>query len=542
MEIFISAGIIIIIGLMGFVVVKLLARPATSNSDDTARAQAQADAYKQQLDAAQLEIRATRAENNSLLQERTQLAEREALAKQTTTTTLQRLEEATVKIQQLSDQHQQAINRAEKAELEVRHHQDLCQKETAKLKAKIEEHEALQKAHNDKCTEFATVEGQLKNLQKQLDDRESALKKEIEQLQQTFKVSVNELVDQKARALKEDSKQSVAELLTPVKEKLTEFSTRVETLNADSAKQHGSLAEHLVRVEQLNQTLSQEASALAQALRGDAKVMGDWGEVTLERVLEASGLQEGLHYRKQEVVRNDDGTARTDITLTLPQNRTVVIDSKVSLKSYVEYCNAPETDQPKLAKALLDSLQAHIEKLATTEYHKKKEGSVEFTFMFVPHDPIFNLAVKLNPALVSTAYRKRVLLVTPSTLVVALKVVTDLWQREEIAKNHQELVRLAGNIYNKLSDALGDLHEIGTQITKLSQVHGKAMGRLSEGNGNVIRTAHSILKIADREVKSNKRIDNNYPDLHQRAINSTDEPDIDIIHTDDDPEPDGTPA
>ena len=331
-------------------------------------------------------------------------------------------------------------------------------------------------------------------------------------------------MDVKARSLKEDSKNSVAELLTPVRDQLSEFAKRVDTMNIESGKQHGSLAEKLAKVEELNAALSQEAHNLAQALRGDAKVMGDWGEVTLERVLQAAGLSEQM-YSKQDVMPaydGEEGDLRSDFLIHLPDKRHIVIDSKVSLKSYVDY-SAAETEltREQAAKNLLRSLEAHIAKLAESAYHDRL-NSPEFTFMFVPHDPIFNLAVRLDANLVSKAYQRKVLMVTPSTLVVALKVVTELWQRDTAAKSQQDIIHLAGNIYNKLHDGLANLEKIGKNLATAQGAYEQAMTQLVRGKGNALKSADDIKRIGGRKVKVTKSLEDSFPRLYADALEEVD--------------------
>jgi DNA recombination protein RmuC len=289
---------------------------------------------------------------------------------------------------------------------------------------------------------------------------------------------------------------------------MTEFSTRVEDLNKQSAEQHGTLKAELGQIQQLNQALSQEAHNLSQALRGDAKVMGDWGEITLEKVLQSAGLSESM-YTKQDVMPardQDEGPLRSDFLIHLPDNRYIIVDSKVSLTAYTDYYHATSKDaQDEAGKALLRSVEAHISKLAKSEYHARV-NSPEFTFMFMPYDPIFSVAVHKDPNIVARAYQRKVMLVTPSTLVVALKVVTELWQRDTAAKSHQELVRLAGVIYQKINDGLVNLQKVGEDLKSAQMSYEKSLKQLTEGDGNLIVSAEKLIENGAKvRVTKNKK-------------------------------------
>jgi DNA recombination protein RmuC len=320
MDMIVPALLVLLVGLVGWLLVRKPA--ATSDAGSAGRA----EALQAQLDALLQEKRGLIDEKQALAQDKTRLEVQVQVAQEARAEAVAKAEEATGKAQAFERAGLQTQGEIQRLNTEL----SLITKQVAEKGAEaqklLEAGQALRQEHNQLQQAHALLQGQHQSLLQEKADRTIALKNEIEQLQEQFKNSVNELMDVKSRALKEDNKDSVNQLMEPLRQKMTEFSTRVEDLNKQSAEQHGSLKQELGNIQQLNQALTQEAHNLAQALRGDAKVMGDWGEHTLELVLESSGLQKGIHYTTQEVLRGDEGVVRTDITLHLPQGRNVVID------------------------------------------------------------------------------------------------------------------------------------------------------------------------------------------------------------------------
>jgi|GEM_PF-5926383 len=529
MEIILIALMLLAVTLLALLLIR---KPAAANGADAAAAQARAEAAQAQLATTQADSVALQTKVQGFMRTTAQLEEREATAQAAKNEALAKAEEATGKATAFERAAIQTQGNIQRLETELA----LLTKQLADKAAEATQHldtnQTLRQDNNRLITAQAELKGQHDGLGKQMQERTDEILKARTELQEQFRVSVNELMDKKSRELKDDNNQSVTELLKPVKERLLEFSTRVEDLNKQSAEQHGNLKTELGNMQQLNQALTKEAHNLSEALRGNAKVMGDWGEVTLERVLQAAGLSEKM-YTKQDVLPSlsgEEGVLRSDFLIRLPDDRFIVIDSKVSLKSYVDYSAAQsEAERDQAAKDLLYSLQAHIQKLAESEYHTRV-NSPEFTFMFVPHDPIFNLAVQKDPNLVSKAYQKKVLMVTPSTLVVALKVVTDLWQRDTMAKNQVRLAELAGEIYNKLSDGLKNLSKVGDNLETAQKSYSEAMRHLTVGRGNLITKAEEIKRLASRRVKVTKSLETSVPKLYAEAMETDDS----IDYADDD--------
>ena len=523
MEIAILAVLVLLLAAIVFLILR---KPASSGTDtsEAARAQAQSESLRQQLEVASQERNRFQENNQALLREKTQLEERERVALEAKAEALQLAVHAENKSKAIEEAHRAALSQKDTVTLELEHNTKLLETKVQDYQKSVENVQTLRDANNTLIEANAELKGKNESLSKQMQERTDEIQKVRTELQEQFKYSINELMDVKARALKEDNNTSVSELLNPVKERLLEFSTRVEDLNKQSAEQHGSLKAELGNIQQLNQALSKEAHNLAEALRGNAKVMGDWGEITLERVLQAAGLSENM-YTKQDVMPardGDEGVLRSDFLIRLPDERYIVVDSKVSINAYSDYFHATTKEaQDQAAKALLRSIEAHINKLAQSEYHNRV-NSPEFTFMFMPYDPIFSVAVHEDPNIVARAYQRRVMLVTPSTLVVALKVVTELWQRDIAAKSHQELIRLAGVIYQKIHDGLVNLQKVGDSLKSAQNSYEKSLGQLTVGNGNLMVTAEKMKSLGGQRVKVTKNLKSSLPDVYAIAMDMSD--------------------
>lgn len=525
--------IALVLVLIGLVVVLLLRKPAAAGADGpaVARAEAMAQSLEQQLAAARQERLALQESQQAMVAERAQLIEREVQAQRRASEALAQLATAQTAATEADERHKAAISQLLVATKELEHSRQLLQDKAAENQKLLEAGQALRQEYNKILSEQSALKGSYEALMKQMQERTDEILKVRGEMQEQFKASMNELMDEKAKALRDTNKESVTELLTPVRERLLEFSTRVEDLNKQSAEQHGFLKSELGNIQQLNKALSVEAHNLSEALRGNAKVMGDWGEITLERVLQAAGLSEQM-YSKQDVMPardGDEGVLRSDFLIHLPDKRYIVIDSKVSITAYSDYYHATtQESQAAAARNLLRSIEAHVNKLAQSEYHSRL-NSPEFTFMFMPYDPIFSVAVHEDPNIVSKAYQRRVMLVTPSTLVVALKVVSELWQRDTMARNQVRLAELAGEIYNKLSDGLKNLTKVGENLETAQRSYTDAIKQLSTGRGNLLSKAEEIKRLAGKKVKVTKTLEQAVPKLYAEAMADeeiTDEDDL----------------
>lgn len=527
METWILLALVLVI--LGLVAVLLLRKQPAAAGDTVAQARAEAtvQSLEQQLAVARQERASLQEANQTMVAERAQLVEREAQAQRRASEAQTALAVLQAQAAETGEREKAALSDLLVLKKELEHYKQLLAEKAAENQKLLEAGQTLRQEYNKILAEQSTLKGSYEALIQQMQERTDEILKARGELQEQFKASVNELMDEKARALRDTNKESVSELLTPVRERLLEFSTRVEDLNKQSAEQHGFLKSELGNIQQLNKALSVEAHNLAEALRGNAKVMGDWGEITLERVLQAAGLSEQM-YSKQDVMPardGDEGVLRSDFLIHLPDKRYIVIDSKVSITAYSEYYHATtQESQAAAARNLLRSIEAHVSKLAQSEYHSRL-NSPEFTFMFMPYDPIFSVAVHEDPNIVSKAYQRRVMLVTPSTLVVALKVVSELWQRDTMARNQVRLAELAGEIYNKLSDGLKNLTKVGENLETAQRSYTDAIKQLSTGRGNLLSKAEEIKRLAGKKVKVTKTLEQAVPKLYAEAMADEELPD-----------------
>jgi DNA recombination protein RmuC len=325
-----------------------------------------------------------------------------------------------------------------------------------------------------------------------------------EALTDQFKALAGEILEEKAKRFTQQNQENIGQLLTPLKTQLAEFKNKVEEVYVNEGKDRSALAEQVRSLMSLNQTLSQEANNLTKALKNESKTQGNWGELILERVLEASGLKKGLAYQTQETQRREDGSqGRPDVVIRLPEERNLVVDSKVSLVAYEQFVFA-ETDEDR-AVALrrhLESVRGHVKNLSGKEYQLLYGlKSLDFVLMFVPIEPAFMAAVTNDSELFMDAWEKNVLLVSPSTLLFVIRTVAHLWRQEDQSRNAMEIAKRGAELYDRLSDFVKDLDAIGNSLQAAQKSFDSAHKRLSTGRGNVIRQAEMLKTMGVKPTK-----------------------------------------
>ncbi len=343
----------------------------------------------------------------------------------------------------------------------------------------------------------------------------SLLEKAEERLKQQFEQLANQLFEVKTAKVDQQNKQSLEGLLSPLKEQLEGFKKQVNDSFSQEAKERHTLVHELKNLQRLNEQMTKEAVNLTQALKGDNKQQGNWGEVVLARVLAESGLREGHEYQTQVSLQNDAGKRyQPDVIVHLPQEKQVVIDSKMALVAYERYFHA-ETDQQR-DKALSDhllSLRAHIKGLSQKDYHQLKGiQSLDYVLMFIPVEPAFQIAVQTDPSLVKEAMEQNIILVSPTTLLVALRTIDNLWRNERQNQNAKVIADKASKLYDKLRLFIDDMEGLGASLDKANQNYQGAMNKLATGRGNVIRQAESFKQLG---VEVKKPISPNVLELSQ---------------------------
>lgn len=342
-----------------------------------------------------------------------------------------------------------------------------------------------------------------------LRERLAEQKKEIEELQlkfaSEFKNLANEIFEEKSKKFTDQNKSNLSDLLNPLKEKITEFEKKVEQTNKESIERNSALKEQILSLKELNQQITKEAENLTKALKGEAKTQGNWGEVILEKILEKSGLIKGEHYETQVSITNVEGKRlQPDVVVRLPENKNIVIDSKVSLVAYERYVNSDdEVERMRFIKEHLASIRLHIRSLSEKNYQSLYDiGSLDFVLLFMPLEPAFSLAVQNDTELFTDAYERNIVIVSPTTLIATLRTISSIWRQEQQGRNALEIARQGGLLYDKFVAFTEDLKKVGQHIESSKAVYTDAMKKLYEGKDNLTRKAERLKELGAKTTKS----------------------------------------
>ena len=336
-----------------------------------------------------------------------------------------------------------------------------------------------------------------------------------ERMNKEFRQIASALLEEKGKQITEQQEDRLKLLLNPFGEKIKEFQEQVRQAYDKEGKERFLLKSEVAKLVEQNQRLSQDADNLTRALKGDRQSQGAWGEMILEKLLEDAGLVKGQEYTMQESTTQADGTRlRPDAVIHLPEDKHLVVDSKVSLVHYEQYCNT--TDEAELARLLrlhTESMRTHAKGLGEKAYTKLYGlNNVDFVLMFVPVEPAFLLALRERPQIFQEAYDRQVVMVSHSTLMATLRTVHGLWKNERITRNHLEIADRAGKLYDKFHGFTEDLIKVGLQLNLVKGAYDEAMGKLSEGPGNLVR---QVEKLKELGAKANKGIN---PKLLERSM------------------------
>jgi DNA recombination protein RmuC len=325
-----------------------------------------------------------------------------------------------------------------------------------------------------------------------------------EQLTNRFKSLASDILEDKSQRFTAQNQTNLNQLLEPLRVKIIEFQGEVQKVYVQEGKDRSALAEQVKQLMALNNQLSKDAHNLTSALKGQAKTQGNWGELILERVLEASGLRKGHEYDVQESHTRGDGTrAQPDVVVHMPEDRHLIVDAKVSLKAYEEYANAETDHQHDSAmNRHLESVRGHIKELSEKNYQQLYGlKSLDFVLMFIPVEPAFMLAIAHDSDLWQGAWKKNVLLVSPSTLLFVLRTVAHLWRQEQQNRNAQEIANQGAALYDKLVGFVEDLDNLGTKLQQAQKAYDGAYNKFTGGRGNVIRQAERLKELGVKPAK-----------------------------------------
>ena len=365
------------------------------------------------------------------------------------------------------------------------------------LSLRTERDQALQNA--------IRLEVELDSERKQGLGRIESLNEAKEALTNQFKNLANEILEDKSKRFTEQNAASLDALLKPLQTKLSEFKEQVNNSYGNEARERFALKSEIERLANLNLRMSDETRSLTQALKGDSKVQGNWGELVLESILESSGLRKGEEYVVQDSHTQVDGSRlQPDVVIKLPEGRSLVVDSKVSITAYARHAETTDADTAERELAAhIQSLRQHIQGLSGKNYSSLYGvGSVDFVLMFVPIEPAFLLALKTAPNLYQEALSKNIVLVCPSTLMATLRTVAHLWRQDHQNRNALEIAKQCGSLYDKFVGFVEDLEKLGQRLDQAQTSYHDAFNKLKTGKGNLIRSAEKVRELGVKPSKN----------------------------------------
>lgn len=365
------------------------------------------------------------------------------------------------------------------------------------------------KNERDKSEKLTSENSSLKsdyaNLQTKLNEQKTEIENLQEKFTKEFENLANKIFEEKGNKFSEQNKEKLSEILNPLKEKISDFEKKVEETNKESIRGHASLKEQLQMLKEMNQQITLEAKNLTTALKGQSKTQGNWGEFILESILEKSGLVKGREYVVQESITAESGRRfQPDVIIKLPENKSIVIDSKVSLVGYEKFVSSEDEHEKQLAlREHINSIRSHIKNLSGKNYQNLYQlESLDFVLMFMPIEPAFAVAVQSDASLFTDAFEQNIVIVSPSTLLATLRTISSIWRQENQNKNAIEIARQSGEMLDKFAAFVDDLISVGKGLVATKDNYDKAMNKLTEGRGNLISRTEKIKKLGAKASKS----------------------------------------
>ena len=348
--------------------------------------------------------------------------------------------------------------------------------------------------------------------QEKIEEQKLEIKNNQEKFNKDFELIASRILEEKTNKFTEQNRTSLDIILNPLKEKIKAFEDKVEQVYKTEAGERNVLQGIITQLMELNKTMSLETQNLTRALKGDNKKQGNWGEMILERVLERSGLVKDQEYRIQTSLQSADGSRyQPDVVIDLPDDKHLIIDAKVSLIAYERLVSSEtEEDRELYTKQHIASIRNHISELSSKNYSELyKINSPDFVMLFIPIESCFSIAVQKDAELFNYAWDKRVVIVSPSTLLATLRTIASMWKQERQNRNVMEIARLSGEMYDKFVGFMGDMEGIGKNIKQSQESYDKAVNKLSSGRGNLSTTAEKIKKLG---AKTGKQLDKKFID------------------------------
>lgn len=355
---------------------------------------------------------------------------------------------------------------------------------------------------NEWQTKFETAQEMSQQKNQESDQFTAQLK---EQMSLQFQNLAQKIFDEKSTRFTDQNYKQISSLLDPLKERIKDFEKKVEDTYSQERFERGHLKGEIGKLIELNQTMSKDAQNLVLALKGENKTQGNWGELILENILERSGLRKGEEYFTQETLRGPDNEMlRPDIIVKLPDKKSLVVDSKMTLTAYEAYCSAEDGDQKeRFAQQHVDSLKRHINELSEKKYHLADTLiTPDFVMLFMPLEPAFALAFQKKPDLFDQAWNKNIAIVSPTTLLATLRTVASLWKQDRQQKNALDIAKEGGKLYDKFTLIVQDLDQLGKKIKSVSETHEQITQRISTGRGNLISQVEKLKELGAKAEKS----------------------------------------
>ncbi len=352
---------------------------------------------------------------------------------------------------------------------------------------------------------LAEISADYKNLSERHDAEKAELEKIQQKFQDAFKNLANEILEEKSKKFTQLNKDKLEEILHPLRENIRSFEKKVDDTYIKESKERFALDKEVKRLAELNKKISEDANRLTEALKGESKTQGNWGEMILESILEKSGLEKDREYFTQESLKTDDGRRlQPDVIVRIPENRNVIIDAKVSLTAYERFISAGNEEEQETARRNhINSVKNHIQELSSKNYQDIYSlGSLDFVMMFMPVEPAYMLAVQIDRDIWNYAYERRILLVSPTNLLVSLKMIASLWRQEYQTRNVLEIAKQSGDLLDKFYSLLNDLTDLGSRLKSAQKSYDDTLNKLSEGKGNLIRRSEKIKELGARTKKS----------------------------------------
>jgi len=362
--------------------------------------------------------------------------------------------------------------------------------------------------------QLSVAETDYKNLRERMDEQKKELQSIQEKFSQEFQILANNIFEEKTKKFTDQNRLNLAEILNPLKDKIVEFEKKVDQTNRENIERNSALGEQMRSLKELNQRITKEAQNLTKALKGDTKTQGNWGEFILESILENSGLEKNREYVIQDTYFNEEGRRfQPDVIIKLPEDKNIVIDSKVTLVAYERYVsNDNEKEKATYLKNHLLAVRTRIKELSKKEYQARYGvKGLDFVLMFIPIEPAFSLAVQHDSNLFNEAYEKNIVIVSPTTLIATLRTISNIWKNEYQNRNALEIARQGGDLYDKFVSFTEDLKSVGKHIDATQQSYLDAMKKLYRGKGDLVSRVQKIKKLG---AKTSKSLD---PKLIERA-------------------------